>query len=46
MLARVAEHLYWLSRYVERAEATARLAIAHLTQFWICLMGFLTIGNR
>ena len=28
MLARVAEHLYWLSRYVERAEATARLAIA------------------
>jgi uncharacterized alpha-E superfamily protein len=28
MLARVAEHLYWLSRYVERAETTARLAIA------------------
>jgi uncharacterized alpha-E superfamily protein len=28
MLARVAENLYWLSRYVERAEATARLAIA------------------
>ena len=28
MLAQVAEHLYWLSRYVERAEATARLAIA------------------
>ena len=28
MLARVAEHLYWLSRYIERAEATARLAIA------------------
>ena len=27
MLARVAEHLYWLSRYVERAEATARLMI-------------------
>ena len=28
MLSRVAEHLYWLSRYVERAEATARLATA------------------
>jgi uncharacterized alpha-E superfamily protein len=28
MLARVADHLYWLSRYIERAEATARLAIA------------------
>ena len=28
MLSRVAEHLYWLARYVERAEATARLAIA------------------
>lgn len=28
MLARVAEHLYWLARYIERAEATSRLAIA------------------
>ena len=28
MLSRVAEHLYWLARYVERAEATARLTIA------------------
>lgn len=28
MLSRVAEHLYWLSRYIERAEATARLATA------------------
>ena len=28
MLARVASHLYWLARYIERAEATARLAIA------------------
>ncbi|MCB1831216.1 MAG: alpha-E domain-containing protein [Chromatiaceae bacterium] len=25
MLSRVAEHLYWISRYVERAENTARL---------------------
>ena len=25
MLSRVAENLYWLSRYVERAENTARL---------------------
>ena len=28
MLSRVAEHLYWLARYIERAEATARLTIA------------------
>lgn len=28
MLSRVADHLYWLARYVERAEASARLAIA------------------
>lgn len=28
MLARVAENLYWLARYIERAEASARLAIA------------------
>lgn len=28
MLSRVAEHLYWMARYIERAEATARLAIA------------------
>ena len=25
MLSRVAEHIYWLSRYVERAENTARI---------------------
>ena len=25
MLSRVAENLYWISRYVERAEAAARL---------------------
>ena len=25
MLSRVADHLYWLSRYLERAEHTARL---------------------
>jgi len=25
MLSRVAENLYWLARYVERAENTARL---------------------
>lgn len=29
MLARVAESLYWLARYVERAEDTARLINAH-----------------
>jgi len=28
MLARVASPLYWLSRYIERAEVTSRLAIA------------------
>ena len=25
MLSRVAEHIYWMARYVERAENTARL---------------------
>jgi uncharacterized alpha-E superfamily protein len=25
MLSRVAEHIYWMSRYIERAESTARL---------------------
>ncbi|MEG3638646.1 alpha-E domain-containing protein [Magnetococcus sp. PR-3] len=28
MLARVAEHIYWLGRYMERAEDTARLIMA------------------
>ncbi len=32
MLSRVAESLYWLSRYLERAEHTARLIDVHLTQ--------------
>ena len=30
MLSRVAESLYWLSRYLERAEHTARLIDVHL----------------
>ena len=29
MLARVAENLYWMARYIERAEDTARLINAH-----------------
>ena len=29
MLSRVAEHLYWMSRYLERAEHTARLIDVH-----------------
>ena len=29
MLARTADHLYWMSRYVERAESLARLVDAH-----------------
>jgi uncharacterized alpha-E superfamily protein len=29
MLSRVAEHLYWMARYVERAENTARLITAN-----------------
>jgi uncharacterized alpha-E superfamily protein len=32
MLSRVAESLYWISRYLERAEHTARLIDTHLTQ--------------
>ena len=31
MLSRVADSLYWLSRYLERAEHTARLAGVHLS---------------
>lgn len=30
MLSRVADHLYWMSRYLERAEHTARLIGLHL----------------
>lgn len=30
MLSRVADHLYWISRYLERAEHTARLIDVHL----------------
>ena len=31
MLSRVADHLYWLSRYLERAEHTARLLETSVT---------------
>ena len=30
MLSRVADSLYWMSRYLERAEATARLIASHI----------------
>src|SRR5690349_23746962 len=30
MLSRVADHLYWMSRYLERAEHTARLIDVYL----------------
>src|SRR5258707_10665206 len=29
MLSRTADHLYWMSRYMERAESLARLVDAH-----------------
>ncbi len=29
MLSRTADHLYWMSRYQERAESTARMLDAH-----------------
>src|ERR1700676_2484637 len=29
MLSRTADHLYWMSRYIERAESLARLVDAH-----------------
>jgi uncharacterized alpha-E superfamily protein len=32
MLSRVADSLYWMSRYLERAEHTSRLLDVHLTQ--------------
>ena len=31
MLSRVADNLYWMSRYLERAEYTARAVGVHLT---------------
>jgi uncharacterized alpha-E superfamily protein len=30
MLSRVAESIYWMARYVERAENTARLVLVNL----------------
>lgn len=33
LLSRVAEHLYWAGRYLERAEATARLVRTHTELF-------------
>ncbi|HEU4421816.1 MAG TPA: alpha-E domain-containing protein, partial [Pilimelia sp.] len=30
MLSRIAESLYWIGRYVERAEDTARILDVHL----------------
>ena len=32
MLSRVAENLYWMSRYIERADNLARLVIAHQSE--------------
>jgi len=32
MLSRVADNLYWMSRYLERVEHTARLIDVNLTQ--------------
>ena len=32
MLSRVAERVYWMGRYVERAESTARLVNSYTTQ--------------
>ena len=29
MLSRTADHLYWMSRYIERAESLARMVDAH-----------------
>ena len=29
MLSRTADHLYWMARYIERAESLARLVDAH-----------------
>ena len=32
MLSRIAESLFWVGRYLERAEDTARVLDAHLSQ--------------
>ena len=33
LLSRVAEHIYWAGRYLERAEGTARLVKTHTELF-------------
>ena len=58
MLSRVADNLYWMSRYLERAEHTARLMGVHLNlmlehepasqdrRWWRVLAGFGQRRNR
>lgn len=40
MLSRVAERVYWMGRYIERAESTARLAKAYTNQIMDLPKGF------
>ena len=44
MLSRVAHSLYWMSRYIERAENTARLLEVN-QQFLLDFQGFELLGN-
>ena len=55
MLSRIAESLYWIGRYVERAEDTSRILDAHLTLLlddpWapedvVCSSLLAAMGNR
>ena len=36
MLSRIAESLFWIGRYVERADGTARILDVHLERLTTC----------
>jgi len=46
MLSRVADSIYWLNRYVERAENVARFIDVNLNLMLDCPIGQQSSGNR
>lgn len=44
MLSRVAENLFWMSRYIERADNLSRLVIAHQNELLDATSGFASTG--
>jgi len=45
MLSRVAESIYWMSRYIERAENVARFVDVNLHLFWTYRLACRRSGN-